>query len=633
MFMFKPLYRYLFRWESLTKEEVLEADHFFASYSKNSGFKGYIYALNVDLYNALYPNSQDRGYAHVASDSHLKVMFGLLNQQYSYFKEVSDRLFNAFKNYYFLFETLQINEKPQDKVDSFRYAYNVLLCLGDNIEAALDYLDNNCDTRIPWQTLLNYIPPKLPAIEIECWQRLFLEDFIAAKGLFHLAAVIEKALGRPPVNIGEARTAARALQYASRASHPEFAAFCVEHFVPESVYELCISANQENSRQGFKAILSHFNDEQLLEMIEVAPIANLNIATIELLLKSLQTEDRQIKCLRRFESKISNIQKEYEFFKLFDALGSAKAQQQIVTIASVEKLRVYLDCFYTLEMYLKSIKPEFIPDFLSRIVGPEKLNVLVSQEFHYDKLLKFLKPLEIRHLAFLQNLFSLEKLRLFAKSSSSLAAQLSALPLDCHLEYLKDIVGPEQLKTVIGQNYCMLATLLNPVKDIHRKSILFDILGEEEVQATIKSYGDLRARQTIEALIHPEHRKEFRRRLTNAAEKEAKDWVKKQRQIIINNPFKVGLWGMGGGGVDITLPDKSQKRVPGTVGKLWEYSCNARAKKTSYIDAKRDMELCLSQSKKKNDWVTFFSRGKETKRYYKQETAALDENPKNEFSS
>lgn len=633
MSMFKQLYRYLFRWESLTKEEILEADRFFASYSRNSGFKGYIYALNVDLYKTLYPDSQDRGYAHVASDSHLQVMFGLLNQQHSYFKEISDSLFNAFKSYYFLFETLQINEKSQDKVDSFRYAYNVLLCLGGHIETTLDCLDRKCVTQGSWQSFLNYIPPKSDVIEIEHWQRLFFEDFIATRRLFHLAAVIEKALGRPPLNIDEARTTAKALRYVSQAAHPEFAAFCVEHFVPESVYELCISANQENSRQGFKDILGHFNEEQLLEMIEVAPIANLNIATIELLLKSLKTEDAQIKCLKRFESKISNIQKEYEFFKLFDVLGSAKAQQQIVTIASAEKLRVYLDSFYTLEMYLKSIKPEFIPDFLSTIVGQDKLNALVSQEFHYDKLLKFLKPLDIPHLAFLQNLFSIEKLRLFAKSSASLAAQLSALPLDCHMEYLKDIVGPKQLRTVIGQNYCMLATLLNPVKDIHRKSLLFDILGEEEVQATIKCYGDLRARKTIKSLIHPEHRKEFRTRLINDVEKEAKNWVKKQRQIIINNPFKVGFLGMGGGGVDITLPDKTQKRVPKTIGKLWEYSCNAKAKKISYVDARRAMEDCMSQSKKKNDWITFFSRGKETKRYYKQETAALDENPKNEFSS
>lgn len=313
-------------------------------------------------------------------------------------------------------------------------------------------------------------------------------------------------------------------------------------------------------------------------------------------------------------------------------LGTGKAQEQFISIFTGEKLRASFHTYNMLESKMEYLKPAFMPDFLSKIIGKEKLNALITEERHYDRFLEQLKPLQISHVRFLKSLFSEERIRSLTQSHSYLASQLKSLPEECHLSYLKEIIGSKHLQDILSQNYCMLATVLVSIRDTDRMAMLFDILGETAVQSIIPSYGNLRAKEKIQTLIPSEQRQEFLERLLPAAEKEAREWVMGLRQSILKNQFKLGFMGKGGGGVDITLPDGSTKRVPATVGRQWEHSNNALSCSISFIEARTRMKQCVTESKNDNSLVTWFTRRSGTKKYYEQPEFKADVEDDNDWT-
>lgn len=637
----KQLYRYIFgNWDALTNDEIIAIPKFFASMKNNNELRQAIHVIGSrKLIESIY-GKETQSYYHyyIPSDEQIKKSFDIYDGFYHFYsKQQPEKYFSTYKTIYKLFSLIHhsfnFGSTTSENVDEYAYRFLVLFGGEANIENALEMFDLHCiGNEI---TVINKIvteglkyqfkrDQRHDSIRLPEWRTIISQYGLdVGMKLFTISPEIEAVLGRAPANYEEALKVAKAIVYKSAEKYPQLTALCVLNFIPEYVFDQCVSIDAKIRQPARGWVLKQLKNEDHAAFVHALPEQEFTIEEILSLAECLQGNG-QIEMINRFGSQFSNIAKtRHEFTRLLEKFTNPIVQQRIFDLLGQVKIRAYYEDNYDLRATIERVESTVRDSFIENVIGREKVIALTKNEVNYEGLLSTLLPKKNSQIDFLLRMYGKDLIANLITNHCHLVDQVKHIHKDERFLYLTTFVEPDKLRSILCKNWCMLQSVLEPFTQPERLKLMYDIIGLDELRNIIPMRRDKRAQNAILNMLPYDWHQNFLNTLITDEEKAAKIEVLKLKKTIIDTIFSVGI--MGWGGVDITLPNGETKTVPTTVGKQWDYIKYAEDETYSHVDAWNEISKLGKEAANSIPFIsqpttifTYLSRSNSTVDYYNQ---------------
>lgn len=400
---------------------------------------------------------------------------------------------------------------------------------------------------------------------------------------------------------------------------PEFAAFCVTHDIPEELYEQYIETNALSKKLALRQILHRISQEQRVKFIEQLPTDGMNLDQIQDMLSCL-SESEQLLYIHKLSHCLAD--KITEFHELEHLLkrrcASHEVQMQLISAVSVAKIKTLMEDSYQLVSFARMLKPACVGTVVRDHIGSEFVCSLIDEPYYYNEFLKYtLASIPEQQVPFIKSLFPIEKIQTLTQNHCFLTSIMEVIRSEERLAYITELVGVVKLREVLCRNYCMLESVLEKLAPDDRMSLMFDVIGVDEMRLIIPINYDKRPQEAVTGLLSPEQITLFYEKIIPEEQKEAQAFLVNVKKKLIKFSFPVGFWGMGNGGVEITLDTGDKKVVPTSVKKQWDEICRAESGHVSWLDAKRRVCELANKASEKSGGLTHFTRQEDTRKWYK----------------
>ncbi|EKD71317.1 MAG: hypothetical protein ACD_46C00218G0005 [uncultured bacterium] len=601
----KQLYRYIFgKWENLSQQEIQAIPMFFKDHKHNRELRSAIYKLNPELGEKLYGDADGHFYYYVPDDDSIRKSFETADQHYHYFSgRNTEIIFQAYQSLYLFYELIKnaFSGYSYESVTFFTYKMLVMFGNEENIEKSFELFDAYCDKNkitdlsdIINTTLKDELRqnPLQSKIDLAAWRKILNEKGIeAGNKLFYIATEIEAILGRAPVNYAEAVSAAGIIVYKQAEQYPVLAAFCVANFVPEEIFDKCVSHDKnqrENAANSRYWIFNHLLENQQIEFVQAMPHQDMDLDELSHIASHLNAEG-QFVFVNQFANELkSEIQDRDDFSASLKSVKEEKAQRRLIELLGNENVRNFTKNMFEFKYNLKNIHVNYRTDYVEKVIGKEKILLLVKSYCEYNDFLELINKSD-KQVTYLANFFGKEKIQAFVESHCQVIDQLNRIQPKERYAYLTQLIGAEKLRSVLSENWCMLEAVLKVFDESEREKILFDVIGLDELRKIIPLGSDKRAIDAITPLLPVDQQTSLLDKLTTDEEKAAKIEVLKVKEKIIKTTFSLGLFGMGWSGGEIELDDGSKKSVPASVQKQWNYVKWAEKESVPFAEAWKEI--------------------------------------------
>lgn len=410
--LIKSLYRYVFgKWEDLSEDEIKAIPEFFKSvtnYKTHKTLSAALMQLNATaLYQTLYSKIYLDASYNLASDSTIMSALHGMEEQFHYGDVDATAWFETYKVYYRLCEL--VSQLFNNDDDPALQAYKLLVVYGgeNNIEHALDLFDKDCqenNVNIAKKGISQGLAFALresktqQTLNLDEWRRITQEGRRDENmKLFYIACEIELSQGAMPGNIKEALQAARAIDYAKRASFPKFAGLCESAFVPETFFDACLQSDKEKRMDARKYILALLPQQKRVDFINSLPNIGFDFTEINALLKCLREEEHLI-FIERFKQEIGVCIKQLDdLCSLLNSITLAKPQGVLLLMLSTSLVSSLIQELSELDFLIEKIHPDTCYEFLFSVVGCEKINALIKNGNDRENLLTVLSLVNETH--------------------------------------------------------------------------------------------------------------------------------------------------------------------------------------------------------------------------------------------
>ena len=454
--LLRQLYRYILGdWNKLSDKEIKAIPEFFQKYIQNLNLAGAVQALKAEkLYEKLYGKGKKGGFYYIPSDASDEQSFNSNEKIYHYFDGQDKKaLLTAFKTLYILCNLAEClsNTSDSERANASENAYKILVLFGGehDIEKALALFDQHCLNKNfqfgqeSFKTVLDYpLRHGEKKINLAAWQKIIQEKgFDAVARLFYMASELEVRLGHAPASFAEADAAALAVVYAQQSQHPDFAEFCVSNYILEELFNQCIGEDKQKRINAFYRILKQLTTEKTPGFIR--HLFALGVDFYELCsLLALLNEEQQLIFIDQFKDYlIANIEPDGHFGQFLDLCVSLKVKQQFVGILSGEQISSSIKSVASMRSIIKSIPVDYRNEFIFYFMK-DAVNRLIDSNIEYRDFLRANLP-QSGQVAYLKELFSVEKISGFTKSNSCLLMQIKCICPEEQVSYIHTLQAKE----------------------------------------------------------------------------------------------------------------------------------------------------------------------------------------------
>lgn len=633
----KQLYRYIFiDWDNLSDEERTAAPEFFKLNDPMDKLRKILKAQkNETLYTLVYgdkkPEQRFNALEYSPGDDQFNKFFNAYDQKHYYFATYDkSSILDAYKSMYLVCKCIGklFGDHRYGSTNAYVMAYKLLVLFGSerSIEDALSAFDMHCKTNknIEKNNLVSDIVnihlrsnEKQQFIHLEAWRTIFqTEGLNATLPLFYIASEIEEKLGRAPVNFQEALTSAQSIQFTNATQCPELAGMCVASLIPEELFDECLNNDPSIKKLARANLLGRIPQQYRIDFVRLVPVEHMDLKEFIEFLRLLKDEE-QLAFMTRFSPQLSPlITQKRDFFQILTSCKHPDARAQLLTLVSTNILS-WIDNITSLVSLLEPFDDIARNHIIQTVVGIQKIKELINSSYAFEQFLEHILPVNSPQVPYLMQTVIAEDIRLLTNNPYHLKNQLIHIKPEEQLSYIKQILGADNIRSIIKDHLWILKMVLKSIRQEDRLTFLFDVIGVEQLQRIVLRPQDKQGEETVLSVLGPEQKEEFLDRLTPDEEKYGKAQILLTKMRILTIDFPLGIGGLGMSGKNITLDDGRLKAVPFTVAKQWEQICLAEQELITFTEAWDLVQKLAREANSNPHRLSFLSRATCTTDYYK----------------